>query len=561
MQWRVVKMGSVFFDALHSYGVAIVLATLTKQPVLLQNAGLSYEVSSPVQTLPEASVDLLNDLLPLPTEGACKRARNGSPEGLPMTILDGLLAALLTNPRAPQVAALQDLFHAQCFQPLAIAQGLHKVAAKIQDWKRWLNQTAQNAENWVTDMLGDYTWHAPMAPVLFAGQSKHDLHVPMTLDPNFAYSFHQAIHTGDLTQKTNVAIHGTSYAALLAFLGAARFLRSCSVASPYLLFVVPIMERGRIEAETSLPCLLPEPVSPDLALVRHWLAAFTRPVCPEIQWHGLAYQTLQRQKRQQPLCWESGHLAFSWLRQVEREAGADVLAFWRHCLHRGDPDEQATLVDVLKQQHLASWYRHLTQRTVWLLIDPAPMLRAYRFEEVRTLTAMLDPTASHPLHAVLERRNAGTVRFGHALRLLGRVRPDLRRELLGLLEPVNTEEELFSVLTRIVQACADAKIEERYILVPTDDDFPLLLDDIHQHGLRPIIGVLLVLSALHYASAAEDLRKYELGTLIRALLVLVTAASRQRSQQNEEISCSIEPLLAEETLLLLSQEEPDEPRE
>jgi hypothetical protein len=70
---------------------------------------------------------------------------------------------------------------------------------------------------------------------------------------------------------------------------------------------------------------------------------------------------LQQQKRQQPLCWESGQLVFSWLRRVEQEAGANVLAFWRHCLQSGAPDEQEALVDLLKGQHPASWYRHLTQ--------------------------------------------------------------------------------------------------------------------------------------------------------------------------------------------------------
>ncbi len=139
---------------------------------------------------------------------------------------------------------------------------------------------------------------------------------------------------------------------------------------------------------------------------------------------------------------------------------------------------------------------------------------------------MLDPSASHPLRAVLERKHEGTVRFGHALRLLGRARPDLLRELLDLLEPVRTEEELFPVLWRIVEACADVKLKERYILVPTDDDFSPLLDDIHQHGLRPIIGVLLVLSALHYPPS-DDVRKYELGTLIRAFLALLTYTSSQ----------------------------------
>jgi hypothetical protein len=109
----------------------------------------------------------------------------------------------------------------------------------------------------------------------------------------------------------------------------------------------------------------------------------------------------------------------------------------------------------------------------------------------------------------------------------------------------------------MVEACANAKLKERYIFVPTDDDFPLLLDDIHRHGLRPIIGVLLVLSTLHYPPT-DDIRKYELGTLIRAFLALVTFISSRGEPQNEETPFSVETLLADEHLLLLSEEETDE---
>lgn len=558
MQWRVVKMGSVFFDALHVYGVSIVLATLTKQPVTLHDVGLSYELTSPVQVLPGGTLDLFDELFPLPTEDQCALATKNRLQELPLTILDGLLAALLTNPIAPLKANVADLFQAQHFHPLIVAQGLQKVAGKVADWKAWIQHTAQDATNWVAEMLGDYAWNAPETPVLFAGQSKRDLHVLMTLDPSFAYSFHQAIHTGDMTQKTNVAIHGTRYAALLAFLGAARFLRSCSVAAPYLLFVVPIVECGVIEAETSLPCLSPEPVSPELALTRRLLTFFTIPVLPGCCWHSLAYQTLQQQKRQQPLCWESGYLVFSWLHQVEQEAGAEMLAFWQRCLQHGSPEEQEPLVELLKQQRPDGWYRHLTRRTSMILAAPESAFRPYRFEEVRTVTTMLDHSSSHPLRAVLNRDTEGTVCFGRALHQLGRHNPALLREFVDLLEPIRTEEALLPILRNLVAECDQAKVKWRYISVPTKQDLALLLDDIHRYGIRLVIGTVLVLSAVRYR-ASDEWKKYEVSTLIRVLLWLITVADSHSQEHPLQDEVIVEALVADEQFLLFSQEESDEP--
>ena len=36
MQWRVIKMGSDLFDILHTYGLGIVVASATQQPVTVQ---------------------------------------------------------------------------------------------------------------------------------------------------------------------------------------------------------------------------------------------------------------------------------------------------------------------------------------------------------------------------------------------------------------------------------------------------------------------------------------------------------------------------------------------
>jgi hypothetical protein len=74
-------------------------------------------------------------------------------------------------------------------------------------------------------------------------------------------------------------------------------------------------------------------------------------------------------------------------------------------------------------------------------------------------------------------------------------------------------------LWRIVLASELEKAKERKIIVPTEDDLAALLDDIDQYGIPELVGLLLVLSALR-PPQSENALKYELSTLIRALIVL-----------------------------------------
>ena len=157
MRWRTLKMGRAFFDALHTYGMAVVIATLTKEPVTLQDKGILYELTCPMPMLPPAAtVDLFDLLFPLPTEEQLFPLKEKDATPVAVTVLDGLLAALLTIPRSPAAANVHDLCLAQRFEPRSIANGMHKVSKKIHDWKDWVGQTAQDPTNWVAEMLDDY---------------------------------------------------------------------------------------------------------------------------------------------------------------------------------------------------------------------------------------------------------------------------------------------------------------------------------------------------------------------------------------------------------------------
>jgi hypothetical protein len=50
-----------------------------------------------------------------------------------------------------------------------------------------------------------------------------------------------------------------------------------------------------------------------------------------------------------------------------------------------------------------------------------------------------------------------------------------------------------------MQECVVAMAKSPFIIIPTDEDLKYLLDDVDQHGARPIAGLLIILSTLRYA--------------------------------------------------------------
>ncbi len=54
------------FDMLHAYGVGIVVACATNEPVVIEDEGYSYRLSSPCITIPHPSIDLLDEVFRLP---------------------------------------------------------------------------------------------------------------------------------------------------------------------------------------------------------------------------------------------------------------------------------------------------------------------------------------------------------------------------------------------------------------------------------------------------------------------------------------------------------------
>ena len=536
MEWSVVKMGVEQFDMLHAYGLGILLATACGEPVELRETARCYTLTCPVFRASRVNSDvLLERVLPLPGEEAVRACDpHVRQQQLPVTMFDGLLTALFTTP-GPRILSVSDLLGKQRLDATVLQKGLQKVAKRISRWKTLARRLAAGKEaDWLSDVLGDYDPVQPASPTLVEGNHKRDINVLMTIDPSFGYSLRSAQSLGLMTEKTQVAVQGTRLAALLAFIGAAPFLRAQRLSGALVNCYVPVARKLLIDADTTLPMLLPVDEKPDQAVLWHWLALSRKGAQPQAEWRGLAYQTLLTQGQQQSLCVGSGVLECAWLLNVQERTGRGGLGFWQAQLSvkaHGTREEQECLLDCLKGRRADAWIAHLRALAQSICSQEKYTGRRYSLEEVRTVTEAMNDAEHVPLKQVLEREE-GTLRFGRAFRQIGRSNPSRLRDLLEELEEVQTPAQLLPVLHRVLLASEIEKAKEGRIIVPTEKDMIALLEDVDRYGIPVLVGLLLVLSALHYPRR-DDALKYELSTLIRALLTLAVQIGAINVTKNE----------------------------
>src|SRR6266566_4310685 len=493
MEWSVVKIGIAQFDILHAYGLGILLATACGEPVELCETSSHYVLSSPVKQLPHISCNkLLGKVLPLAREEDLQAYAHGDLEQyLPLTVLDGLLAALFTTPGL-RVPSVSELLKKQRLDAKAMHRGLHKAANCIDRWRSLAVKAAHGKEeDWLPNVLDDYNLKHPAHPIITVGKSEKDINVLMMIDPAFSFSLRSTRSDGRMTWKTQVTLRGTRYGSLLAYVGATRFLRtqrlSCELVNCY----VPIAENITIRADTSLPLLFPAYESPDRAAIRRWLALSQEVWQPGVVWSGLAYQTLLTQGQQQSLSLESGVLDSGWLISLHERIGTGVINWWRALLsQQGEHDEQEFLLDCLKRRDADAWINHLNRVAQRTNMFTESNTRRYSLAEVRAITEAMHNAEHIPLKRILERER-GTLCFGRALRQIGRYNPSRLRDLLEDLEEVQTRAQLFPVLQRIVLASEIEKEKKRKIIVPTEVDLAALLDDIDQYGIPELVGLPL----------------------------------------------------------------------
>jgi hypothetical protein len=559
----VLKTGIERFDALHAYGLGILLAVLCQQTVTVKDASLHYMLTSEITAIPPVPDDLFDQLFLLPQADevlACEQKAYAAP--LPVLILDGLLAALATHPRIRVFSIIEVLWRRQRSQESdVIDRKLQRVKALLQEWKDNVQHTAHNGD-WVTATPADYRVEHAVTPLLKEGTAEKEMHILMAIDPACGYSLRRTYSDAQMTKMTNVSVRGPRYAALLAYIGASRFLRAHRLQEKRIAFYVPLATTLIITPETALQLLFPLDLPATQAIAWRWLSLCTQSWQRTTRWKALAYHVLQNQGMQQACLMERGRCDMDWLARVEAEVGKGVIIQWKSQLSlKGDRynDERDHLADFLQTRHFAGWLHHLCQQgrivhqqeqarasTKHMQVptsakqgqthesDKQLPIRPYTIDEIRSITRMI-PTPSTPgTPALLDvlTQEEGTIRFGRALRHLGEANPSGLRDLLDLLEAAQTPPELFKVLHRVVQECEVEKGDFPFIIIPTERDLKALLTEVDRYGVPTPVGLLMILSSVRYPRQ-EQIDKYEIATLIGALLALVAYISRQADDTTE----------------------------
>src|SRR6266581_7585465 len=210
MEWSVVKIGIAQFDILHAYGLGILLATACGEPVELCETSSHYVLSSPVKQLPHISCNkLLGKVLPLAREEDLQAYAHGDLEQyLPLTVLDGLLAALFTTPGL-RVPSVSELLKKQRLDAKAMHRGLHKAANCIDRWRSLAVKAAHGKEeDWLPNVLDDYNLKHPAHPIITVGKSEKDINVLMMIDPAFSFSLRTQGQQQSLSLESGVLDSG-----------------------------------------------------------------------------------------------------------------------------------------------------------------------------------------------------------------------------------------------------------------------------------------------------------------------------------------------------------------
>lgn len=496
MEWCVIKTGVEMFDMLHASGLGLLIAHAGREPVKLRDTGVHYHLSS--TGVPQGSVDLLDDLCALPDHASLEEGIS-SQTALPIANLDGLLAALYTQGR--RWCSVADVLDKQRFHPSAVAQGIAKVRQTCSGWKRATVMESGQPADWIEELLTAYDPTHPCFPMPVATRKETDITAAMTLDPAWGYAPRRQRSDGFVATKTNLTFRGTRCAALLAYIGAMRFLRAQQVN-----FYVPLTSSLMLHADTTLP-LLPRAtdLAPDQALLVQWVNYATESPVQDCRWQSMAYQRFQARGVQQSISLERGSLALDWLERLKKQVGQGMLTFWKVLLsqrHDALFCETDHLVEALGSRRAEAWVAHLFEVAQAVQSSTFHSLRAYHLNEVREVTTSMQSSSPIPLSAILARRE-GTLRFGHALRQLRQFNASAACEAMEALVTVQTRDQLIIALSNLMQECSVAAAKWEFIVIPADPDLTYLLEDVDRYSARTVASLLMLLSTLRYPRATD----------------------------------------------------------
>lgn len=506
----IAKIGADHFDALHAYGLALLVAAATGEASTLTDIGACYIVRSAARCLIRTDMGLLADLLPLPT---ADEVRTFSWQHTTVTIalatLDGLLAATLTQ-KGARLVSLDDILAKHPLRPTAVDDGLAKATSVVERWTVQAQSLSRRPEDWVREVLDDYG-EQPTCPIVVPTYKGHGINVGLPLDPTLSYSARRPTSDGWITRKSGVTIREPRYAVTLANIAAARFLRAQCVRDGLVVLYLPLATKFTVESTMALPPLRGSDRPPAHAALSYAFRCAGDTERPAREWDGLVYHTVRKtQRTQQFISMDVAFVDLLWLRAVKKTTSVRLVTLWQTCFAGDDENELRNvdaLLDAILGRRIKAWFAHLLAVARHHHQSRYKSLPVYSIIDVQGVTdAMTDMIGSVKCNGTLSdilHRPTGTRRFGHALRQLGRHRPSVLRDIVPELDAVRTCDSLIRVLAIAVQQCAAAHATNPFIIVPSDADLADLLDDVDRFSAPTVAGLLIILSALHFPGTAQ----------------------------------------------------------
>lgn len=557
MEWCVLKMGIPMFDVLHAYGLGLLLAHVNGVPTALEDGGNAYILHAPIPQAALVLPTLLDTLLMLPVAEELRllQLEPSYQQSRTLNILDGMLALLFTSPglRVPSVKEVQRKSR---YDATLAEKAVNKGRIACDRWKHWLNRQPWAATQWGASLLRDYDCARPVIPVFKQVVKGQDISLLMTLDPSFGYSSRQAKSDGLITRKTNVSIRTPCSAVLLAYIGAAHFLRAIPVKGDLVLFLVPLAASLSLTRETILPMYASVNMRWEQALLMQWMA-YASQQSDQGRWDGVAYQTVQTQGAQQCIPRDRGVLDLCWCASVQRTTLSALFSAWRRMLsseqehHSYDID---ALLDCLRKREAKAWEHHLYDVAICVHTARHMQEVPYAFEEIQEMTAYMNVSQPSKLAAILTRKD-GTLRFGHALRLLGQVNAAALRDLVEALEGARTLDQLLLILAQIAQDCQIASAKSPFILVPSEEDLYALLEDVEQVSVSTVARFLITLSALRYPRL--EMSEPDTARLARVNMLLLAALGLLLSEETHRDGRTLTAIETGKTEVLREEKQSD----
>src|SRR5260370_23740367 len=160
-----------------------------------------------------------------------------------------------------------------------------------------------------------------------------------------------------------MTMRGPRFAALLAYIGAMRFLRAQPVKGGYIAYSVPVAPALTLRAGSARPLLWPrDEDEPEEALLLQALDLARGSSRGETPWRALLYQVLQVQGKQAAISRSRGALDVARLALLESRTGGALPGHWQRLLRmpkRERPFELDHLVSALVTGRRQEWEGHL----------------------------------------------------------------------------------------------------------------------------------------------------------------------------------------------------------